>query len=343
MLPERIWSGNRRAPGSPPPRQAGGVRQCFDGELHLAPLLAWLHAVQHEPFVQSPRACCSGRCRFASRTVWRSFRPARLHLTYRRSQRDPDAHLAGPSANPRRHQSINADGGNQHASIPNSVKSEVSNAGSTMPRRSSSVMGAGCETSARPSRGCAVPLHQSRQARCIRVAARNDRLAWTVAGHRPIGGGARHAAVSGSHVFHDADDAGTSLFVERQGPADRRAVRPEGRATDSLTMTTCAPVLASSSLKLAVLVATVGIYGLMAAWVGARTREMGIRIALGATTRQVKVLVARQSLAALTLGLAAGTAGAFFFARRLEGELFGITPHDLPTTARSQPSWWASA
>ena len=82
---------------------------------------------------------------------------------------------------------------------------------------------------------------------------------------------------------------------------------------------------------LAVLVATVGIYGLMAAWVGARTREMGIRIALGATTRQVKVLVARQSLAALTLGLAAGTAGAFFFARRLEGELFGITPHDLPT------------
>ena len=43
------------------------------------------------------------------------------------------------------------------------------------------------------------------------------------------------------------------------------------------------------------------------------------------------MLVARQSLAALTLGLAAGTAGAFFFARRLEGELFGITPHDLPT------------
>jgi predicted permease len=84
---------------------------------------------------------------------------------------------------------------------------------------------------------------------------------------------------------------------------------------------------------LGLIVAAIGVYGLMAFWVGARTREMGVRIALGANTRQMKSLVARQSATPLVAGLVCGMIGAFVLARRLESLLYGITPHDVPTLA----------
>ncbi len=78
-------------------------------------------------------------------------------------------------------------------------------------------------------------------------------------------------------------------------------------------------------------VAAIGIYGLMAYWVGARTREMGVRISLGATSTQVHALVAKQSAVPLVAGLALGMVGAFALVRQLESRLYGITPYDVPT------------
>ncbi|MEP6491813.1 MAG: ABC transporter permease [bacterium] len=89
--------------------------------------------------------------------------------------------------------------------------------------------------------------------------------------------------------------------------------------------------LAASFAAVALLLAAVGIYGVLAYMVTTRTREFGVRIALGATTRSVLLLVARQGLGWSLLGLAFGIAGALAGGRLLAGMLFGVTPLDLST------------
>ena len=82
---------------------------------------------------------------------------------------------------------------------------------------------------------------------------------------------------------------------------------------------------------LALIVATIGVYGLMASWVGARLQEMGVRMALGATGGMLKFLVLRQAALPLFAGVVFGLLGAFVLSRRLESLLYGITPHDPAT------------
>jgi putative ABC transport system permease protein len=78
----------------------------------------------------------------------------------------------------------------------------------------------------------------------------------------------------------------------------------------------------------ALLLAVVGIYGVMSYWVTQRTHEIGVRIALGAQSRQVLRLVLARA-AWLTLGgLTVGLVGAFILARFLSGLLFGVRPID---------------
>lgn len=80
-----------------------------------------------------------------------------------------------------------------------------------------------------------------------------------------------------------------------------------------------------------VLLAVVGIYGLMAYSVEQRTNEIGIRIALGARRASVMGLVLRNSMLMTAIGIAAGLAGAAALTRYLQGMLFGITPADTVT------------
>jgi predicted permease len=84
---------------------------------------------------------------------------------------------------------------------------------------------------------------------------------------------------------------------------------------------------------LALLLAAVGIYGVLSFSISRRTREMGIRLALGAETRNVFVLVVRDGMllvgAGIAIGLAAGLAGA----RSLGSFLYGVPTSDLPTFA----------
>ncbi len=79
--------------------------------------------------------------------------------------------------------------------------------------------------------------------------------------------------------------------------------------------------------------AAVGIYGVMAFAVVRRTREIGIRMALGARRRQVQALVVRDSAIVAGTGLAIGIGGAVWSSRLFEGLLFGITPLDRTTYA----------
>ncbi|HXO26034.1 MAG TPA: ABC transporter permease [Thermoanaerobaculia bacterium] len=78
----------------------------------------------------------------------------------------------------------------------------------------------------------------------------------------------------------------------------------------------------------ALLLAAVGIYGVIALAVESRTREIGVRMALGAGRGDVLAMLLRQSLAQLGLGLACGLPAAWGVSRLLGGVLFGVRPYD---------------
>jgi putative ABC transport system permease protein len=82
---------------------------------------------------------------------------------------------------------------------------------------------------------------------------------------------------------------------------------------------------------LAVTLAAIGVYGVMAYAVVQRTHEIGIRMALGARRSSVMALVLRQSMMVTAIGIAVGIVGAAGMTRYLEGMLFGVTPLDQVT------------
>ena len=84
---------------------------------------------------------------------------------------------------------------------------------------------------------------------------------------------------------------------------------------------------------LALLLAAIGTYGVLAYDVAERAREIGIRIALGAGTRDVRRLVIGRTLVFATVGIALGAAGAFAATRLLARFLFAVTPTDPATFA----------
>ncbi len=79
--------------------------------------------------------------------------------------------------------------------------------------------------------------------------------------------------------------------------------------------------------------AAVGIYAVTAHAVSRRTRELGIRMALGARRRDVLSLVVREGLLFTALGLALGLAAALAATRALTAFLYGVSPTDLVTLA----------
>jgi putative ABC transport system permease protein len=82
---------------------------------------------------------------------------------------------------------------------------------------------------------------------------------------------------------------------------------------------------------IAILLACVGLYGLISYSANQRTHEIGIRRALGAQRRDVLRMVVGQGLKLALLGLASGGSGALALTRCLSSELYGVKPND-PTT-----------
>jgi putative ABC transport system permease protein len=102
----------------------------------------------------------------------------------------------------------------------------------------------------------------------------------------------------------------------------------EQRVSDSVGPQRFDASLLALFAAVAVLLAAIGIYGVMSYWVTQRKHEIGVRVALGAQPRQVLRLVLAQA-AWLTLGgLSVGLVGAFVLAHLLSGLLFGVRPID---------------
>ena len=87
-------------------------------------------------------------------------------------------------------------------------------------------------------------------------------------------------------------------------------------------------VLMTAFAGVSLLLATLGLYGVVAYAVGQRTQEIGIRMALGATAAQIRLTVLRQAGLVLGAGLLAGTLGALVLGRWLTSLAFEISPSD---------------
>jgi predicted permease len=142
------------------------------------------------------------------------------------------------------------------------------------------------------------------------------------------------------------DQSASTLLVRRQGPASslegelRNAVRevdPSLVASvnslgDNLRvwrgLSRLAAVGSGVLAGLALVLATIGVYGVVAYTVTRRTREIGIRVALGATNRNVVSMVLRQTLQPVVIGALGGTICSAAVSRLMSALLFGLSPHD---------------
>jgi len=84
---------------------------------------------------------------------------------------------------------------------------------------------------------------------------------------------------------------------------------------------------------LALVLGVVGVYGVTSYLVTQRTREVGVRLALGAQPSEVVGLVVRQGMTVAAIGLVGGLVGALIAGRFMTGLLYGVSPHDFATLA----------
>jgi putative ABC transport system permease protein len=103
------------------------------------------------------------------------------------------------------------------------------------------------------------------------------------------------------------------------------------RVTEALAVPRFATRILGAFAELALLLAIIGVYAVMSFNVAQRSREIGIRVALGAQPAQVVRLIVRQGMAVAAVGLAGGIVGAALLSRGLRGLLYGVGPFDPNT------------
>jgi putative ABC transport system permease protein len=123
--------------------------------------------------------------------------------------------------------------------------------------------------------------------------------------------------------------------VQRLGPG--RPVRNiraiADYVTDAFADTRFALFVLGAFALLAMILAAVGVYGVVAYATARRTREIAVRLAIGADGRRIVALIVRDGLAWTALGVIAGVAGALVLSRYLTTLLFNVGPHDPLTFA----------
>ncbi|MGC1647643.1 MAG: ABC transporter permease [Candidatus Sulfotelmatobacter sp.] len=107
----------------------------------------------------------------------------------------------------------------------------------------------------------------------------------------------------------------------------------EQRVNESLARRRFSMLLLGVFASVALVLATIGIYGVMAYLVNQGTRELGIRLALGASQRNILSLVVRQGMALAFFGVMIGLAAAFLLTRLMRSLLFGVETTDPITFA----------
>jgi putative ABC transport system permease protein len=105
----------------------------------------------------------------------------------------------------------------------------------------------------------------------------------------------------------------------------------EQRIEKSLASPRFSMLLLAAFAAVAVVLAAVGIYGVVAYSVGQRTQEIGVRMALGAQRRQVLGLVVLQGMTVVLAGLALGLLASYWATRALAGLLYGVAVTDAVT------------
>jgi putative ABC transport system permease protein len=125
----------------------------------------------------------------------------------------------------------------------------------------------------------------------------------------------------GSAIQNELRQASGGLPVARPRTMDDIVVRSTARSDFNMLLLT---IFAGSAL----LLAAIGIYGLMAYSVQQRTQEIGIRVALGADSYHVRNMIVRQGMSVALVGVAIGLASAFGLTRIIASFLFGVTARD---------------
>jgi len=120
--------------------------------------------------------------------------------------------------------------------------------------------------------------------------------------------------------------------MDRDLPADQ-VLSMDYYLNDILAQRKFNTLLIGIFAALALLLSMVGIYGVLSNLVASRVREIGIRMAIGATPGEIGGLMARQSMIPVAVGLAAGLAGTVALSRFLEALLFQVQPRDPFTLA----------
>ena len=107
----------------------------------------------------------------------------------------------------------------------------------------------------------------------------------------------------------------------------------DSQVSASVAQPRFAAAVVAGFAALAVLLSAIGLYSVLAYTVSRRTREIGLRMALGAERGRVLWLVLKEVAVLSCAGVIAGLAGAFYLTRHVESQLFGIAPNDPATLA----------
>jgi ABC-type antimicrobial peptide transport system permease subunit len=105
----------------------------------------------------------------------------------------------------------------------------------------------------------------------------------------------------------------------------------EQQLDETLSTERLIAILSATFGVLATLLAAIGLYGVMAFVVARRTKEIGLRMALGARRSAVVWMVLKESLLLAGIGLAVGVPGAFLLSRYVSSQLYSVEPTDIRT------------